>query len=95
VQSFEAFGITWEWYSGTSACNLGSIGRVVPEGVRGLFITRNAPANTSAAVGTLGRPYYVTSEPMDHDQGIELKGQANPLSICTRPAAVIDVTISG
>lgn len=93
IQSFTAFGITWDWYEGTSDCTIGT-GAVAFPTAPGLFITRYAPADTMAAVGTRGLPYYVTPELIDHDKGVDLEGQMNPLNLCTRPAACIDLTVS-
>lgn len=90
-----AGGITWEWYEGTSDCKIpDGEAYVVPEGVPGLFLTRFAPADIMSAVGTMGLPYYSIPELMEFGKGIEFEAQSNPLNICTRPAAVIKLTIS-
>lgn len=94
LDSFAAFGATWERYRGTSDVNFGSDAYAVPEGVPDLFLTRFAPADTMAAVGTVGLPYYAIPEMLDFDAGMEIKVQSNPLNICTRPAAIIKLTIS-
>jgi len=94
TQSFTAFGMVWEWYEGTSDCNLGDDAYAVPEGVPGLFITRFAPANYQETVNTIGIPIYAKGEPLKFGKGVELEAQSNPLNLCTRPRAVIKLTIS-
>lgn len=87
-------GITWEWYEGTSDCKIADAeAYAVPVGVPGLFLTRYAPADTMSAVGTLGLPYYSIPELMEFGKGVEFEAQSNPLNICTRPRAVIKLTI--
>jgi len=92
VNSFTAYGVNWEWYSGTSTVNFGSDAYLVPNGVPGLCITRFAPANYIETVNTLGLPYYAKSEPMDMGKGYEIEAQSNPLNLVTRPAAIIKLT---
>lgn len=88
-------GITYERYRGTSAVKItDDCAYAVPEGVPGLFLTRFAPANYRETVNTIGIPYYAKGEPMKFDTGFEMQAQSNPLNICTRPAAIIKLTIS-
>jgi hypothetical protein len=94
TDSFVAFGATWEWYRGTSDANLGSDAYAVPEGVADLFQTHFAPADYVETVNTLGLPYYAKAAPIKFDKGWELEAQSNPLNICTRPKAIIKLTIS-
>lgn len=91
--SFTAFGATWEWYEGTSEVNFGDDAYAIPTGVPGLFITRYAPADYSETVNTIGLPYYAKAEPLKFSRGWELEAQSNPLNICTRPSAIIKLTI--
>lgn len=93
TDSFSAFGATWEWYRGTSDANLGVDAYAVPEGVAGLFQTHFAPADYVETVNTLGLPYYAKAAPIKFDKGWELEAQSNPLNICTRPRAIIKLTI--
>lgn len=67
---------------------------LIPLGVRDLFITRFAPANYMEAVGTEGLPYYAKQELRRFGKGIDLEGQSNPLSLCTRPRAIIKLTVT-
>jgi hypothetical protein len=93
TDSFSAFGATWEWYSGTTDATLGSDAYAVPEGVPGLFITRFGPADYMETVNTIGLPYYAKGEPLKMNKGWEIEAQSNPLNLCTRPRAVIKLTI--
>ena len=92
TNSFLAYGINWEWYSGTSTVNFGSDAYLIPQGVPGLCITRFAPANYIETVNTIGLPYYSKSEPMDMGKGYEIEAQSNPLNLVTRPAAIVKLT---
>jgi hypothetical protein len=66
----------------------------VPEGVRGLFIARFAPADYMETVNTMGVPYYAKQQPMDMNKGIEMEAQSNPLHLCTRPRSVVALTLT-
>lgn len=65
----------------------------VPVGVPDLFIARFAPADYMETVNTVGLPYYAKQEPMRFGKGVELEAQSNPLHICTRPRAVVELSI--
>lgn len=91
---FNAYGVDWEWYRGTSDVNFGSDAYLIPTGVPGLCITRYAPANYNETVNTNGLPYYVKSERIRFDKGYEFEAQSNPLNLVTRPAAIVKLTIS-
>lgn len=60
-----------------------------PLGVPDMFLTRFAPADYLETVRTKGLPYYSKTAPLRMNKGIELESQSNPLSINTRPDAVI------
>lgn len=64
----------------------------VPMGVPGLFETVFAPADDIRVAGTIGVPFYVSQEDMPHGAGIDYKVQSNPLHICTRPEAIVELT---
>ena len=88
-------GIVFERYRG----NVGGVPYVpedrafaVPEGVPDLFITNFAPADYMETVNTNGLPYYASQELLPHNKGVDLEAQSNPLSLCTRPGAVIKLT---
>jgi len=85
-------GIIWENYRGS----VGGVKFVqddtallIPEGVRGLFITRFAPADTLNAANSMGLAYYAMQEELRMNKGIELEAQSNPANLCTRPDAII------
>lgn len=95
-EAVEYGGIVWERYRG----KVGSIGFVedevayaVPEGVEDLFITRFAPSDHLDAVNTNGLPYYTSQELLQHGKGVDIESQSNPINLCTRPGAVIKLTI--
>lgn len=92
-EAFMAYGIMWERYRGGSVGGQKFIPAgeaiAVPEGVPELLITRFAPADYNEAVNSVGLPYYAKAEPMRFNKGVELESQSNPLSLCTRPKAVI------
>lgn len=65
----------------------------VPEGAPELFITRFAPADYIETVNTNGLPYYAKQEVMDFGKGVMLEAQSNPIQICTRPRAIVKLTV--
>ena len=95
-ESFDFGGITWERYRGKVA-GVSFIAddeaRLVPEGVPELFISAFAPADYMETVNTQGIPYYSKLEPMPFGKGVAGEAQSNPLHICTRPRAVIRLTL--
>ncbi|PPQ37082.1 hypothetical protein CKO16_15950 [Rhodoblastus acidophilus] len=91
-------GITWENYKGYVPANDGSGGvtpfigateaRVFPLGVPNFFRTVFAPADYMETTNTIGLPRYAKAIPSDNNKGVRLEMQTNPLSYCTRPAAL-------
>jgi len=65
-----------------------------PIGVPDMYLTRFAPANYEETVNTVGLPYYAKSEPLRFGKGVEIEAQSNPLNICTRPTALVELTTS-
>lgn len=93
--SIEFGGITWIRYRGTAAVKIADTeAYAFPTGVEGLFITRFAPANYIEFVGTIGIPVYAKSDLMRMGKGVDLEAQSNPLSILTRPTAVVKLTLT-
>lgn len=89
----ELNGITYERYRGTSTVKItDNKAYAVPLGVPGLFLTRFAPANYVETVNTVGLPYYSKGEPMPLGKGWNMEAQSNSLNICTRPAAIIELS---
>lgn len=94
--SFEFGGISWERYRGKvggKAYVADDEARLVPEGVSDLFLSIYAPADYIETVNTEGLPYYSKIEEMPFGKGIDGEAQSNPLHICTRPRAVIRLTL--
>jgi len=87
-------GATWEYYRGTSAVKIGdNDAYLIPMGVPQLFITRYGPADYNETVNSIGLPYYSKGEPLPFNKGWKLEAQSNPISLCTRPNAVIKLTV--
>jgi hypothetical protein len=87
--------MTFERYRGTSAVKVPDAeAYAIPMGVSGLFMTAFGPADYLEAAGSVGQRRYAKQWPLEANRGIQLEVQSNPLSICTRPAAVIKLTRS-
>ncbi|MDR3322820.1 MAG: major capsid protein [Zoogloeaceae bacterium] len=69
------------------------VGQLVPIG-RGIFKQYFAPANYNEAVNTIGQPWYAKSEPRKLGKGYDIEAQTNPLTICTYPEALVELTAS-
>jgi hypothetical protein len=92
---FTHCGVTYERYRGTADIKIeDNLAFAVPEGVPGLFITRYAPANYVETVNTLGLPLYAKAEERAMGKGFDIEAQSNPLNLCTRPSAVVKLTIT-
>ncbi len=65
---------------------------LVPEGIPGLYITRFAPADYVDMVNTEGRQFYTRAEPLPFNRGVSIEAQMNPVSVVTKPRAVIKLT---
>jgi hypothetical protein len=96
---FEHGGITYVQYRG----KVGGVSFVAdneahayPVGVPELFKTFFAPANYMETVNTPGMPRYAKmgQDPSGYNKYLPFETQANPLSICTRPGALIKLTTS-
>ncbi len=93
---FQYGGITWENYRGrVGQVDFFPTGEayVVPIGTS-IFATYFAPADFMEAVNTLGLPLYAKMF-FDDDLGrwAAVHTQSNPLALCLRPRAVIQVTL--
>lgn len=62
---------------------------MVAEGVPDLFMTKFAPADYVETVNTNGLPYYAKQWIEGPGKAVELEAQSNPISLCTRPRAII------
>ncbi len=93
---FEFGGIIWEQYRGSVGGTKfvkDDEAHIIVEGVPDLYITRFAPADYVETVNTMGLPYYAKQERMRMDKGIEIEGQSNPISLCTRPQVSIKLNL--
>lgn len=67
-----------------------------PVGVPGMYLQGFAPADTMDAIGAEspidGLPYYSIVYPLDEGKGLKLLSQSNPLTLNTRPRAIIRLT---
>lgn len=95
TSGFQFAGCTWEEYRGQigSQAFIGATDAyMVPEGVAEMFTTFFAPADYMETVNTIGLPYYAKQELMQFNKGVEIETQSNPISVCTRPDAIIHLT---
>lgn len=94
---FEFGGIVWENYRGkVGAVDFFPAAKayVVPEGT-GIFATYFAPADFIETVNTIGLPMYAKVAIDDQlNRWAKVHSQSNPLSLCLRPRAVVEVTQS-
>ena len=74
------------WAAGT--------GTAYPVGTMNMFKTFDAPANDIRFIGQLGSEVYVSPEILEHGKGIELKSESNPLAVCQRPEATVQILTS-
>jgi hypothetical protein len=94
---FEYGGVAWENYRG----NVGGIpffptaeAFIVPMGTN-LFKMSFAPADFVESVNQLGPPIYAKIAPdAEFNRWVKVHTQSNPLALCLRPRAVINVTMS-
>jgi hypothetical protein len=95
LESFTFGGFRWVNYQGYGDVKIAAAEcRFVPIGVPELFKTTFVPADYMEAVNTIGLPRYTKAEPMRMNRGIELESQSNPITICTRPTALIKGTLT-
>lgn len=67
---------------------------LVPRGVPGLLLGRFGPANRAETVNTTGLPMYASAELMKHGKGWDIEMQSNVLHACTRPRAIVKLTVA-
>ena len=92
---FDFGGVVFERYRGTSAVKIGdNDAYAVPEGVMDLFMTAFSPADYVETAGTMGQRVYAKQWNTEGDRGIHIEAQSNPLNLCTRPRAVIKLTVA-
>jgi hypothetical protein len=69
-------------------------GTAYPIGTMNMFRTFDGPANDLRFVGEIGSEIYVSPKILDHGKGIELESESNPLAICKRPEALVQILTS-
>ena len=86
--------VAWENYRGS----VGGVDFIttskaylIPMGVPGLFLDYRAPADYMETVNTLGLPFYAKAELKKMNKGIDIEAQTNPLLLCTKPAAIVEL----
>lgn len=92
---FEFGGVIWEEYRGTIGATrfiAANKAYAVPEGVADLFKTFYSPAPYMETANTTGLPFYMKQKNLDYDVGVEYQVQSNPLHMCTRPDAIVELT---
>ncbi len=58
----------------------------------GIWKTYYAPADWMETVNTVGLPYYARMDAKPRSRGYDLEVQANPLTLCIYPEALIELT---
>lgn len=66
---------------------------LVPQGIADLLLTRYAPGDYMDTVNSPGLPLYVKSEELPFGKGYGLEAQSNPINFCSRPGAIIRLTV--
>lgn len=90
-------GVVFERYRGQGTLALATDTAIaVPEGVADLFHEVYAPDDTLSSVGAgaLGQSYYLRSFLIDEDKGWKLTLQTHPLMVCSRPEAIITLSLA-
>lgn len=93
-RAFTYGGITWYRYGKKVGGKLlveDAKAHVFPYGP-GIFQTFNAPADYNEAVNTIGLPFYSKIEERRFNKGYDLEVQANPLTLCMFPEALVTLT---
>jgi len=62
---------------------------LAPMGVPGLCVTSFGPADYVEAIGELGLPLYAKAEELAMGRGLVIETQSNPISVISRPRAII------
>lgn len=68
-------------------------GHLYPVGP-GIWRVYNAPADWMEAVNTMGRQYYARMDERPKSRGFDIEVQANPLTLCLYPEALVELTIT-
>lgn len=68
------------------------LGHAIPTGTQDTFCTYFGSPYTVTGANDDGQDIYVTRHDLPHEEGVELKSQSNPLIICKRPQALVEVS---
>lgn len=85
--------VNYQGYVGSTQFIDAKKGYLLPIGVPNMFVVNYGPADYNESVGTVGIKYYAKQERLRFDKGIEIEAQTNPLVLCTRPAALCEITL--
>lgn len=96
-RGFEFGGITFENYRGKNGGTPyipTDDAYIFPVGTPGLFVTRFAPGDFIETVNTIGLPRYakIGQDPSGMGRFVTVHTQSNPISLCTKPRAVVRAT---
>src|ERR1043165_4064433 len=99
-RSFEFQNIVWREYNGKAPIGKTRVatafvpadsGVAYPASTMKMFETWDAPPNDIRFVNQPGQEISISPKILDHGEGVELKSQSNPLAICKRPEALVEV----
>lgn len=61
-------------------------------GMRNGFVRYNAPGNMITEANKIARPFYASVHSLEHNRGINLYTEGNPLPMCLRPQTLMHFT---
>jgi hypothetical protein len=67
-------------------------GHAYPTGTMDTFKTWFGPANTLSAANKPGDEVFISPKVLDHDKGVEIWSESNPLALCKRPEVLVEVS---
>lgn len=75
----------FDFYDYRRAGIASGVGKIVPRGVAGMFLTTFTPGDYLGAVNQSGLPRYLSVKELDHDKGFQYEAATFALHTCTRP----------
>ncbi|MDP1628853.1 major capsid protein [Parvibaculum sp.] len=98
VTEFPFGGLILEEYDATVTLMDGSTeeliaegyGHAYPTGTMNTFRTFDGPPHSMSMANMPGAEIYISPKLLDHDEGIELKSQSNPLPVVSRPDLIVE-----
>ena len=96
-KNFEHQGITYEVYVGSVPDPDGNQRALIPDGdvrffpigTTDTFTQYNAPSTMADGVNMAGLPFYASQERMDHNRGVDIFTESNPLPFVRRPQVLV------